>query len=754
MLIKIVRNQIDYIMIRKRYRNSIKSAKTYPGADIASDHNPVVATFRLTLKRIKQTHKDNKMNILKLKNQEIRNRVKEQINTEVPIAQRKNQDEENVNTKWSNIKNTMLVIGKQELNQEARENKKEWMTKEILEMIERRRKAKVGNKQRYKELHRQIQKKVKEAKERWLNEKCDEIERLQKIHDSFNIHKRVKEMTGGFRNKQNNILIDDNGKMILDLKDKLRTWKEYTEKLFQDDRNRPQLVANNVRTESPHITNEEVIFALKNTKNGKAPGTDEMPVELLKLLKENNIPILTDLFNTIHKTGVIPREWLISTFVAIPKINNAKKCKDHRTISLMSHTLKLFLKVIHNRIYRKLDSDISDSQFGFRNGVGTREALFAVNVLTQRCLDVNKDVYACLVDYEKAFDRVRHDQLMKILREKQLDAQDIIIIQNLYYHQTANIRVENVQTEDIEIRRGVRQGCILSPLLFNLYSEAIMREALYEEQAGVLVNGMPVSNIRYADDTVLLAENANDLQRIVQKVHDVSIRYGLNMNLGKTKFIVFTKNPDPNVQLIVNNQSIDRVYQYKYLGTLINSNNDFSKELKARIENARRAFINMKQFFCSRALNNDLKMRMLRCYIFTILLYGIEAATLTKAMMKKIEAFEMWLYRRILRISYVDRVTNEEVLLRLSKQTELNTEVKIRKLQYLGHIMRGTRYQMLQVIIQGKIVGKRSVGRRRMSWLRNLREWFNCSSNHLFRAAVNKLKIIMMIANLRQETAP
>ena len=121
-------------------------------------------------------------------------------------------------------------------------------------------------------------------------------------------------------------------------------------------------------------------------------------------------------------------------------------------------------------------------------------------------------------------------------------------------------------------------------------------------------------------------------------------------------------------------------------------------------------------------------------------------------MMKK--AFEIWLYRRILRIFYVDRVTNEEVLLRLLKQTELNTEVKIRKLQYLGPIMRGTRYQMLQVIIQGKIVGKRSVERRRMSWLRNLKEWFNCSSNHLFRAAVNKLKIIMMIANLRQETAP
>lgn len=277
---------------------------------------------------------------------------------------------------------------------------------------------------------------------------------------------------------------------------------------------------------------------------------------------------------------------------------------------------------------------------------------------------------------------------------------------------------------------------------------------LDNETAGVKINGIPINNIRYADDTVLLTENIEDLKRVVQKLYENSMHYGLKMNLSKTKFLIFTKNPNPRIELNIANQVIQRVYKYKYLGSFITSNNDSSIELKARIEIARSSFINMRQFFINKTLSNDLKIRMLRCYIFTTLLYGIEAATLTKIMMRKINAFEMWLYRRILRISYVDRITNIEVLQRLGKETELNTEIKIRKLQYLGHVMRGDKYQLLQVIMQGKIIGKRSVGRRRMSWLRNLREWFNCSSDQLFRKAVNRLQIIMMVANLREKTAP
>lgn len=158
----------------------------------------------------------------------------------------------------------------------------------------------------------------------------------------------------------------------------------------------------------------------------------------------------------LYKTGIIPRNWLRSTFVTLPKKPGAKYCREYRIISLMSHVLKVFLKVIHARIHRKCEESLGNTQFGFRNGFGTREAMFGFQVLVQRCRDVNVDVYACFIDYQKAFDTVQHDKLIDILREVGLDECDIRIIANLYWDQTAAIKIDNELSEQIKIMKGVR----------------------------------------------------------------------------------------------------------------------------------------------------------------------------------------------------------------------------------------------------------------------------------------------------------
>uniref|UniRef100_A0A8D8LLB2 Endonuclease-reverse transcriptase n=1 Tax=Cacopsylla melanoneura TaxID=428564 RepID=A0A8D8LLB2_9HEMI len=127
----------------------------------------------------------------------------------------------------------------------------------------------------------------------------------------------------------------------------------------------------------------------------------------------------------------------------------------------------------------------------------------------------------------------------------------------------------------------------------------------------------------------------------------------------------------------------------------------------------------------------------------------MEAWTLKKADILKLEAFEMWCYRRILNISWVEKISNLEVLRRMNKNLEVVKTIKSRKLKYFGHMMRGEKYEILHRILQGKICGKKGRGRPRIDWLQNLKEWFQYNTKQIFNAAKNKHHIAMMISDLR-----
>jgi len=130
----------------------------------------------------------------------------------------------------------------------------------------------------------------------------------------------------------------------------------------------------------------------------------------------------------------------------------------------------------------------------------------------------------------------------------------------------------------------------------------------------------------------------------------------------------------------------------------------------------------------------------------------MESWILNDAITKKLEAFELWLYRRMLKIPWIARIINIEVLRRMNKNTELINTFKVRKLQYLGHIMRNEKnYSILQFIVQGKIFGKRGPVRRRISWLQNLRVWFGNSSSEMFCVATDKKGIAGMVTNIRNQ---
>ena len=224
---------------------------------------------------------------------------------------------------------------------------------------------------------------------------------------------------------------------------------------------------------------------------------------------------------------------MLSVYITLPKKPRATAFSDFRTISLMPHVLKIFLKVIQERISKRIDCEVGSTQFGFRPRSGTREGLFAFNILAQKHIEVNQDLYTCFIDYSKAFDRVHHEQLINCLERIEIDGKDIRIITNLYWHQKAAIKIDNELSPFTAIQRGVRQGCVLSPYLFNIYTEFIFREV--EDLEGISINGKNLNNIRYADDTALIANSQDKLQEIVNEVKYQSTIGGLDMNVKKAK---------------------------------------------------------------------------------------------------------------------------------------------------------------------------------------------------------------------------
>ena len=158
---------------------------------------------------------------------------------------------------------------------------------------------------------------------------------------------------------------------------------------------------------------------------------------------------------------------------------------------------------------KKIRPEISEEQFEFVTDRGTRNATFPLNMLVERSTDVQKVISLCYIDYSKAFGEVRHGDLFAILVSLNIDAKDLRILRNLYWEQTVAIRMGNEISQYRAIKRGVRQACIASPDLFNLYSEMILRSLI--EHQGVKVGGNIINNLWYVDDTLLIADSKQKL---------------------------------------------------------------------------------------------------------------------------------------------------------------------------------------------------------------------------------------------------
>ena len=245
----------------------------------------------------------------------------------------------------------------------------------------------------------------------------------------------------------------------------------------------------------------------------KASGGDGIPVELFQILKDDAVKVLLSICQQIWKTQQWPQDGKRSIFIPIPKKGNSKECSNYCTIALISHASKVMLKILQARLQQYVNNELPDVQAGFRKGRGTRGQIANIYWIIEKAREFQKNIYFCFIDYAKSLDCVAHNKLWKILKEMGIPEHQTCLLRKLYSGQEATVRTGHGTIDWFQIGKGVRQGCILSPCLFNLCAKYIMRNpGLEEEQAGIKIARRNISNLRYADDTTIMAESEEELK--------------------------------------------------------------------------------------------------------------------------------------------------------------------------------------------------------------------------------------------------
>lgn len=467
----------------------------------------------------------------------------------------------------------------------------------------------------------------------------------------------------------------------------------------------------------PDILQDEVRKAMSSLANGKAAGVDGIPIELLKAAGDEGVRVMTILCNKIWDTGQWPNEWKKSVFVPLPKKGDARECSNNRTIALISHASKIMLKVIQARLESYALRELPDVQAGFRKGKGTRDQIANLRWLMEHQQEFGQDVYFCFIDYSKAFDCVDHAKLWNSLIEFGFPRHIVYVLQRLYEGQMAIVRTEHGDTEEFNIGKGVRQGCILSPVLFNMYGERIMREAgLDTSMEGIRIGGRCINNLRYADDTTLVATGDERIRQLIRNVKTESEKFGLYLNVGKTK-IMTTANIE---SFIIDGCNIEVVNNFNFLGSTIERTGGCTKEIGRRIGLGKAAMMNLTKIWKDRGISTSTKVMLVRALVFPVLKYGCESWTVRKKDRDKLQSSEYWCWRRLLRISWTEKRTNQSILNELGIEPRLMNEIDKQKLRYFGHIMRSDGLE--KAIMLGMGEGKRKKGRPRMRWIDGVQE--------------------------------
>ena len=517
---------------------------------------------------------------------------------------------------------------------------------------------------------------------------------------------------------------DKDGKVLTKEQDQLDRWAEH----FRETLNRPdpdveaaiEDMGFQIEMTRGNITQQEIKRAIRQTKGNRAPGEDRVTADMLKAEPTTRAKSLKKLFNKVWEEEKVPEAWKRGIIVKRQKRGDLSVCGNWGGINLLSVAGKIFCRVLLQRVRQSIERTLREEQAGFRSGRGCTDWIFVLRTIVEQSLEWNSSLYINYIDFEKAFDSIHHPSLWKILRAYGFLTKVINILRDMYADNQCCVRHEGKQSEWFHVKTGVRQGCVISPVLFLVVIDWVMRRATGDQPRG-LVWGLTarLEDCDFADDIALLSHTQKSIQEKTDRVDRAARSVGLKIHPSKSKMMKL-KNRS-TTKTIVRNVELEEVQDFKYLGSYISTDSNIEKEISTRIGLVAQAFNRLQSIWKSTALQTKTKLKIYRSNVRSVLLYASETWRTNKRLESRLRGFEGPCLWRILRIRWEQRVTNKEI----SRRTGINNiveDVKQRRWRWFGHVLRMNKNRHPRAALRWTPPGKRKRGRPLGTWRRTIEE--------------------------------
>ena len=382
------------------------------------------------------------------------------------------------------------------------------------------------------------------------------------------------------------------------------------------------------------ISDKEIKSCVKRLKNKKAASSDKIRNEMIRHSIDVMCPVFKKLFNIILESGIFPDSWCISSLTPIFKSGDTSDTNNYRGICVSSCLGKFFTSILNQRLMKFIQKNkiLHNSQIGFLPNHRTSDHIFTMRCVIDRYVKNSKGgrIYACFIDFKKAFDSIWHQGLFFRLLQNNINGNLYSLIKNLYSKSSCFIKLGSKRTKTFQYERGVRQGCILSPLLFNLYLNelSILLDESSPDDCIILPNGSKLTSLLYADDLVLLSRSREGLQKYINTVSLFCSKWQMNINEKKSKVMVFCKKTSKKLKqesiFSLNNKNLEVVQDYTYLGVKMNSTGNFTAHQSLSREKALHAFFNVSRIVDFKKLKPHQASKLFDSLISPILTYGSE----------------------------------------------------------------------------------------------------------------------------------